>query len=105
LPARLLVGRGALSAKPDNNMMYVKAEFFAAGVGWVPVDVNYNRFGDDEANFIVLHVDTDVVLDVPREKRKLEWFHFIHVGPTQGKGKPDGAVVKEDWLVKELRQP
>jgi len=105
LPARLMIGRAARSATANNNMVYVKAEFYAAGIGWIPLDVARNKFGDDPGDFVVLHIDTDVILDLPREKRTVSWLYFVHVGPTKGKGSPDGAEAKETWEVKELRKP
>jgi hypothetical protein len=52
----------------------VKTEFYAAGVGWVPADIasavaldkapdGLDHFGIDDADFLTLHLDTDVVLD------------------------------------------
>ncbi len=52
----------------------MKATFFAAGVGWVPVDIGsamlldkssegLEFFGTDNADFLTLHVDTDLEFD------------------------------------------
>ena len=38
------------------------AEFFADGVGWVPVDPSLGHFGGDAGNFLTFHVDPDVTL-------------------------------------------
>lgn len=66
LPVR--AGRDAANAADEPH---VKAEFFAEGVGWVPVDIGsavvlaksgdgLEYFGKDEANFLTLHLDTDI---------------------------------------------
>ena len=77
VPARPLIGRWARSTDTmENDSSYfnchVKSEFYAAGVGWVPVDISefighlnsnpFSYFGNDEGDFIVMHVDTDLVL-------------------------------------------
>jgi hypothetical protein len=69
IPARVLVGRWAKSAEVDEKLAgkkyfqsHVKAEFFAQGVGWVPVDLamavvhdkrsdGLNYFGNDSRRF------------------------------------------------------
>lgn len=76
VPARTLYGRWAKSAEADAKLggvayyqWHVKAEFYAAGVGWVPADPgaavedkgrvpNATRhFGADAGDFLTLHVD------------------------------------------------
>jgi transglutaminase-like putative cysteine protease len=81
IPARLLYGRWALSAKPGEKVggiayyqFHAKAEFHAAGIGWVPVDVSSSIlhdkspaglrfFGHDPGDFLVQHVDTHFQLN------------------------------------------
>ena len=80
VPARILTGRWAESQKPDDKLggepygqWHVKAEFFARGVGWVPVDASgavndvngpdFACFGNDPGDFIVMAVDQDSTLD------------------------------------------
>jgi transglutaminase-like putative cysteine protease len=81
IPARTLWGRWAKSADPGkiwfNHPYYqthVKAEFFAQGVGWVPVDVSsailhdkspqgVKFFGNDPGDFITFHVDGNLDVD------------------------------------------
>ncbi len=80
VPARVLAGRWAESQKPGDKLgdepyrqWHVKAEFFARGVGWVPVDTSgavsdtngpdFACFGDDPGDFLVLEVDQDLTLD------------------------------------------
>jgi transglutaminase-like putative cysteine protease len=81
IPARTLWGRWAKSAEPGkmwfNHAYYqthVKAEFFARGVGWVPVDVSsailhdkspqgLQFFGNDPGDFITFHVDGNFEID------------------------------------------
>ena len=80
VPARVLAGRWAESQKPGDKLggevykqWHVKAEFFARGVGWVPVDTSgavgdvggpdFASFGNDPGDFIVMEVDQDITLD------------------------------------------
>jgi transglutaminase-like putative cysteine protease len=81
IPARTLWGRWAKSNDPGKmwfNQPYyqthVKAEFFARGVGWVPVDVSsailsdkspqgLTYFGNDRGDFITFHVDGNLEID------------------------------------------
>ncbi|QDU23062.1 transglutaminase-like domain-containing protein [Urbifossiella limnaea] len=76
IPARTLYGRWATSAAQDAKLSgvayyqwHVKAEFYAAGVGWVPADpgaaVEHDRtpdglryFGTDAGDFLTLHVES-----------------------------------------------
>lgn len=120
IPARLLIGRWALSARPGEHLggadyyqWHVKSEFFAEGVGWVPADPSmalvYDRsreglryFGHEDGDFITMHVDPDVVLDT------------IYFGPSSvfclngglptwvtGSGSARRMVVRQDWQVRE----
>jgi len=81
IPARTLWGRWAKSSQPGkmwfNHPYYqthVKAEFFARGVGWVPVDVSsailHDKspqglifFGNDPGDFITFHIDGNLEID------------------------------------------
>jgi hypothetical protein len=81
IPARTLWGRWAKSSEPGkiwfNHPCYqthVKAEFFARGIGWVPVDVSsailhdqspqgLKYFGNDAGDFITFHVDGNLEVD------------------------------------------
>jgi len=118
VPARVLVGRWALSAKAGEKLgteayaqQHVKAEFFADGVGWVPVDLSsavlHDRtpeglryFGQDPGDFVVFHVDLDLVVDS---------VHFgkndvaLMQGPmywVTGGGNLDKMTTTSDWQVK-----
>ena len=119
IPARTLVGRWAVSARPGdkigeiiNVQQHVKAEFFAQGVGWVPVDVSsavqhdmsqmkLQYFGSDRGDFITLHLDSEVTFDT---------FHFGTIARTlqkawywaSGNGNLGRATVREDWAVNWL---
>jgi Transglutaminase-like superfamily len=79
IPARLACGRWAREPEPGQKANaadepQVKAEFFATGVGWVPVDVGcailldespegLEFFGTDKADFLTMHFDTDLEFD------------------------------------------
>ncbi|WP_406700516.1 transglutaminase-like domain-containing protein [Singulisphaera sp. Ch08] len=121
IPARILVGRWATSAVPGAQLggipyyqWHVKAEFYAEGVGWIPVDpaasliYDHSReglryFGHDEGDFLTLHVDPDLVLDT------------VHFGPQPtpflngglgvwvvGSGSLEKVRIRQDWQVREV---
>lgn len=121
IPARALYGRWATSAKPDDKLgsvpfyqWHVKAEFFADGVGWVPVDMScavvhdkskegLKYFGADPGDFIVFHLDANLQLDS-------QWFgvkpmHSLQIPAwwVTGKGAVDGSKSTEDWKVKPIK--
>ena len=117
VPARALVGCWAKSAAADgmlNGVRYyqthVKAEFFADGVGWVPVDcssaVLHDRtaeklryFGNDPGDFLTLHVDPELKVDsVYFGTKTLPWlqqFNFF----VRGKGTLAGLKREMNWTV------
>jgi hypothetical protein len=109
VPARLLVGRRAESAKPGakvggtpDQQEHVTAEFFAAGVGWVPVDQSGGRFGEDAGNFLTLHVDTDLVIDAgPLGPRNVRWLQGVGRWAV-GLGPMQVTTARHDWTVREL---
>ena len=130
IPARQLVGRWATSAEPLQkigevlfNQQHVKAEFYAVGIGWVPVDLSsavqwdrssdgLNYFGQDPGDFMVLHLDnmfhveTQVLgrMDIPylqgvafwvRRLRDDRWLYLRHaVGRARHYQLPDDTPSK-----------
>jgi transglutaminase-like putative cysteine protease len=120
VPARLLSGRWATSAKKDekvNGFAYsqghVKAEFFTDGVGWVPVDVTGSVlrkkpaerlwfFGRDTGEFVTLHVDPDLVLESVHFGRKSEPWMQGAAWWVVGPGSLDGMTLQLDWQVRDL---
>jgi transglutaminase-like putative cysteine protease len=119
LPARSLVGRWAQSARADERVggepysqTHVKAEFFAEGVGWVPVDPTLaledrsterlRFFGRDDGNFLAQHVDFDFLVNAGRFGRRpvtgLQGVAYWVSGP----GTLESAPVREDWQVRTL---
>ena len=77
-----------LSAKKSEQLYgkpwqkeHIKAELYADGIGWVPVDVSvavdYDKkpgslehFGNDPGDFLIFHFDADISLDVPKIGRR-----------------------------------
>lgn len=117
VPTRLLVGRWAESAKRGEKVgdvpyfqWHVKAEFFADGIGWVPVDLSsgvlHDRtparlqyFGHDRGDFLVQHVDPDLLVDsVHFGKHTVTWLQGLSFWAT-GSGSFDGLTTSEDWQV------
>jgi hypothetical protein len=108
IPARALIGRWATSTQPADktggqpfHQTHVKTEFFARGVGWVPVDPTCGIFGEDGGDFLTLHVDPD--MDVPTKiagKKPVEamqpWAYYV----TGFSGNFNGfSATGEKWVV------
>src|SRR5262249_24619132 len=121
IPARVLAGRWAQSANPNEKVgdvpyyqWHVKAEFFARGVGWGPVDPasaklhdkskeGLRYFGNDAGDFLTMHVDTDLLIDTgwtDSAKKPVPWLQGVKfwVRPNP----PDKGEAKESWQVKKL---
>jgi transglutaminase-like putative cysteine protease len=120
IPARVLVGRWAQSAREGqalNGVPYyqthVKAEFFAENVGWVPVDmasaILHDRagngarfFGNDPGDFITMHIDPDVIVDTIHFGRKqTPWMQGVTFWVT-GQGSLAKFTTQESWTVKQV---
>lgn len=117
IPARLQLGRWAKSAVEGESLggkeykqWHAKSQFYATGVGWVPVDVSaavsaknqsdgLHAFGHDEHPFLTMHIDTDLLLDsIHFGQKEIQSMQ----GPAywaRGKGSFDGLQIKEDWQV------
>jgi transglutaminase-like putative cysteine protease len=113
IPARLLVGRWLKEdgksdgESPGLGQVHVKSEFFAHGIGWVPVDMSLavsektadplKFFGKFDGNFVTLHIDPDLVLDsiyfgtseIPWMQSPLYW--------VTGGGNLDGVKTETTW--------
>lgn len=114
IPARLRVGRWALSSTKETDALqaHVKCEFFINGIGWVPADpavaivhdktpAGLECFGNDRGDFITLHIDPDLEVDTFHfGKKKVEWLQGISFW-VAGKGTFDGKL-REDWQVRKL---
>ncbi len=117
VPARTLAGRWAISARPGQRVgevMYfqehVKAEFFAEGVGWVPVDLSsavlHDRspeklryFGNDPGDFLTWHLDTGLTVDTRHFGRKTYTLLQRPCYWVTGSGSMDGSYAQESWTV------
>ena len=117
VPARQMVGRWAQPAKAEEKLAgrewhqeHVKAEFFAAGVGWVPVEVSaavaydrvpggLSRFGRDNGDFVTLHIDPDLRVDTIHFGQKTVTLLQEPVFWVSGEGSMTGATARSDWRV------
>ncbi|MEM9016023.1 MAG: transglutaminase-like domain-containing protein, partial [Verrucomicrobiota bacterium] len=118
IPARLLVGRWARSATPGETnhgvpyyQNHVKSEFFADGLGWIPVDISLglndkthsgtDHFGNDPGDFLVLHLDHGLGVDtVYFGEESITWLQGIKYWVT-GRGSLEGSRHEYKWVVKE----
>ena len=112
--AHALAGRLAQSTTTPTDYFgcHVKSEFFAEGIGWVPVDMSFGvgsrdkdaqrNFGNDPGDLIVMHSDSDLEL----EPKPFGPAHFyVMQGMLHwvwGEGKLDGSKDRVDWQVKDL---
>jgi hypothetical protein len=118
--ARCLLGRWAASGKPPEkpggepiSQCHVKAEFFAKGIGWVPVDlscsVTFDKskeglayFGNDSGDFLAMHVDPDLLVNtIHFGQQRLGCLQGVAMWAT-GDGRLDHGANKETWLVRKL---
>lgn len=118
IPSRTLYGRWAQSSKPGAKLnetpyyqWHVKSEFFAKGVGWVPVDISSGiahdktkeglvYFGNDKGDFITMHVDSDLLLDTDKfGKKKVHGLQTPMFWVT-GTGTVEPKKVTQTWEVK-----
>jgi transglutaminase-like putative cysteine protease len=116
VPARVLVGHwaearraAALPGESSQPTAHVQTEFYADGIGWVPADpsaaldaperASWIGFGNDRGNFLVQHVDFDLLLDSIHFGRQ-PLAHLQNVARwATGSGSWDGATVRDDWQV------
>ncbi len=122
IPARLLAGRWAKPAKPelvDFLQEHVKSEFFAAGVGWVPVDISLgirlrddetlgeegkglgrkSCFGNDKGDFITFHFDHGLEVEtIHFGVETVDWLQGIRYW-VSGSGNLDGTESEKSWTV------
>ncbi len=114
VPARVLVGRLIQPGRdaqdpPDgqHNQPHMRAEFYAKGVGWVPVEpTNANGdksrpvqdfVGDDPGDMLVMHIDVDLQLPYPGQ---LQTAQVLQIAPhywAYGQGTFDGAIGPTRW--------
>lgn len=118
IPARTLYGRWAKSATPNDRLnltpyfqWHVKAECFAHGVGWVPLDLaagivldksqeGLRYFGHDDGDFLTLHVDSQLQVDTGAFG--LQTLENLQ-GPAwwvQGKGSLRPTRIEQNWTVR-----
>jgi len=72
IPARSMVGGWVSPGKgPIKGQGHVKSEFYADGVGWVPVDANNLQFGEEQPEFIALMLGDETPL-VPHPLKGLQ---------------------------------
>jgi hypothetical protein len=122
IPARCLCGKWAASAvagQTDNGAAYyqdhVKTDFFARGVGWVPVDPysglqfdktkqGFDNFGNDHGDHITFNVDYDLIVPTEiagrQELSLLQNVSFFVHGKGSLKGAKEGG---EQWRVQAER--
>ena len=115
VPARALVGRFARSRDPNSKpgdhayeQPHVRAEFFAAGVGWVPVDPAEARAGNnavreyigrDAGDLIVFHVDPDLLLPFPGKPREVGFLQVNAPYFAHARGAIEVALGPTNWDV------
>lgn len=86
IPARLILGQALEAASSDQEACelcgyHCWAEFFAPGLGWIPVDAScackygkHQLFGDLEMNHVAWSVGRDIELNPPQKGERLLFF-------------------------------
>jgi hypothetical protein len=114
VPARGLFGRWTEPAVKGKNYQWgTVSEFYADGVGWVPVDASRavrrygapggtGYFGHGDGDFLAFHVDPDLTVDVPGHGVKT--FEMLQTPAwfAHGEGSADGVQFREDWTIEKL---
>jgi transglutaminase-like putative cysteine protease len=112
VPARVLPGRLAKSGEGVSASCHVRCEFFAEGVGWVPVEVtsavtfkkhpDAEYFGVDDGTLLAFHSDTDLVLDTRVSGKQvishLQWIFYW----ARGTGSFQDHTRKVKWEVRTI---
>jgi hypothetical protein len=119
IPARLLLGRWAISEAGTNKLgdtsyfqWHVTTEFYADGIGWIPVDVAQavtakneaqavDWFGNDFGNFITFHIDMHLKVDTALFGTKVvSDLQNVHLF-VKGEGELGGLSVKQKWEIQK----
>lgn len=109
VPARVLPGRIATSGEGTGASCHVKSEFYAEGIGWIPVEVTsavafksspvVNFFGVDDGSFLAFHTDTDLIFDAKVAGMQPvpfgQWIHYW----VDGSGTWKSHTRKAKWDV------
>jgi transglutaminase-like putative cysteine protease len=114
VPARPVVGRLAKSEVPGKTpaerteyQTHVQAEFFVPELGWVPVDManavadagrEFAHFGNDAGDFLVMHIDSDVVVEDARGAKARAGGMQVPFWSFQGSSRK-GERVEQHWTV------
>jgi transglutaminase-like putative cysteine protease len=120
VPARVRVGRWLADSAADNAIRggtgrspHARVEFFADGVGWVPVDfamalrddpspAGLMWFGHDDGGMLTLHLDGPVRVDSLHDgKHDVVAMTGVRVW-YKGIGLPRGVVTGEHFQVRQL---
>lgn len=121
IPARTLFGRWAKSAEPGAEVGgipyfqgHVKAEFFAEGIGWVPLDMSaaiedtqseeeLAFFGVDSGDFLTIHIDPNLSVDTGVFGLKLAHNLQAPAYWAVGGGSASPSRITQDWKVKVVK--
>jgi hypothetical protein len=115
VPARLLQGRWAHSEERGSayKQWHIEAEFFARGIGWVPVDLAsavldgkagaFAHFGNDPGNFLTLHLGHDLVMPRLTGGRDSRFGIQSVAYWWRGQGTPRGEHYEETWTVETVK--
>ncbi len=91
---------------------HVKSEFFARGVGWIPVDMSsaiiegnrseFASFGNDPGDFVTLHLDHDLRLSTFVAGTHTVFGMQSHMYWWRGTGSAKGERAEQTWKVESL---
>jgi transglutaminase-like putative cysteine protease len=103
IPARVLYGRLLNRSRATADEIHCSAEFFADGIGWVPVDIPRKLYGQDPGDFLVLHFDP-IIWGKERTALQSMWVGFSDQEGTWEGGSKTTQTKLTDADV-ELRRP
>ena len=97
IPARALVGHW-VNLKSEIHQPHVKTEFFADGVGWIPVDPG-SSFGTEEGNFLTLHLYLEEPLALPTPHWNVVMAPHLQGVYMPVVGRPPDKTKRTEWLI------
>jgi len=111
IPARPLVGHNLTNAPSadDPTQVHVISEFYATGIGWIPVDMSAaisnhaapasDSFGTENGVFLTMHTDFDMLVDSVYFGKRNQWAFQMPIAFVRGPGSIAGFSSQSTWQV------
>ena len=115
IPARMRLGCNVITLPADQSLRHARAEFWADGIGWVPIEVTWAignpqasenlYFGNDPGDFLTLHFGSDLLLQgYDATPTRTPWLQLPQFW-AKGAGTFQGNTSHDEWVVEQLPLP